>query len=74
MTINDVPEVVVDPSGGHKFIVAKLTDDNGGEKLVVRAHEKCDYHDDILDLLKDEVRPINLRARCIEGGSDWYQS
>src|SRR3989344_9469977 len=68
MTLNDVQEVVIDPSGGYKFIVAKLTDSNGGEKLVVRAQENCGYHNDILNLLRHEVRPSGLNARCIGGG------
>lgn len=68
MTINEVPEVVVDPSGGYKFIVAKLVDGNGGEKLVVRAKEEhCNYHDDILDWLKSEVVSSGLKAFCIGG-------
>lgn len=69
MTLTDVPEVVVDPSGGYKFIVAKLIDDNGGEKLVVRAKEEhCDYHDDLLSWLRREVSSSGLKAFCIGGG------
>lgn len=69
MTLTDVPEVVVDPSGGYKFIVAKLTDSNGKEKLVVRAMEEhCDYHDDILNWLKREVSSSGLKTFCIGGG------
>lgn len=68
MTLADVPEVVVDPSGGYKFIVAKLTDNNGEEKLVVRANKDCNYHNHILEMLCREVQQNGLKTYCIGGG------
>ena len=68
MTINEVSTVVIDPRDGYKFIVAQLTDGNGGSKLVVRANQDCSYHRDILAILRREVRPSGLEARCIGGG------
>ena len=67
MTINEVREVVIDPAKGYKFIVAQLTDGNGGKRLVVRANQKCGFHRDILALLRQEVRPSGLDAHCIGG-------
>jgi len=68
MTINEVPEVVIDPAEGYKFIVAELTDGNGGKRLVVRANQDCHMHRDILALLRREVRPSGLDAHCTGGG------
>jgi len=68
MTINEVREVVIDPAKGYKFIVAQLTDGNGGKRLVVRANQKCGFHRDILALLWQEVRPHGLNAHCTGGG------
>lgn len=68
MTITDVREVVIDPAEGYKFIVAQLTDGNGGKRLVVRANQDCSYHRDILALLRREVRPHGLDAHCTGGG------
>ncbi len=68
MTINDVPEVVIDPSDGYKFIVGQLTDGNGGKRLVVRANQDCSMHYKILAMLAREVQSSGLRANCIGGG------
>ena len=70
MTINEVLEVVVDPENSHKFIVAELSDGNGGKRLVVRAPKYVRYelHADILEFLQKEVGSSGLKARCIGGG------
>ncbi|MBI2062082.1 MAG: hypothetical protein HYT64_00060 [Candidatus Yanofskybacteria bacterium] len=68
MTINEVREVVIDSVEVYKFIVAQLTDGNGGKRLVVRANESCRYHQDAFDLLRQEVRPHGLDVHCIGGG------
>ena len=68
MTITDVREVVIDHAEGYKFIVAQLTDSNGGKRFVVRANQDCSYHRDILALLRREVRPHGLDAHCTGGG------
>lgn len=70
MTINNVPEVVIDSHGGHKFIVAELIDDDGNRRLIVRANQNCEEHKDILRLLGEEIREsnLNLRVRCVGGG------
>lgn len=68
MSIANVKDVVIDAKDGYKFIVAELSDGSGSKKLVVRADQERDYHDDILKALKREVEPCGLRARCIGGG------
>lgn len=68
MCLDTLQEVVIDPSDGYKFIVANVTDGNGGTKMVVRANQDCKYHRDILAILRREVRPFGLDARCIGGG------
>ncbi|MDO8482682.1 MAG: hypothetical protein Q7S86_02600 [bacterium] len=71
MTLNEVPEVVVDPEDNYKFIVVELTDVNSNKRLVVRAKARpgFKYHSDILDLLCHDVFSSGLKARCIGGGS-----
>ena len=66
MDINNVPDVAIDSCDGYKFIVAELTDGNGGKRLVVRANQTRTFHRDILALLRLEVRPLN--AYCNGGG------
>lgn len=68
MTIDELPEVVIDAFGGRKFIIAQLGDAADNKRLVVRANQECNYHDDILKLLRQEVRPYGLNAHCIGGG------
>ena len=67
MTINEVVEVVIDSTGGYKFIVAEVTD-GVTKRLVVRAQENCSYHRDILDVLRMDLRANRMTARCIGGG------
>ncbi|MCI0533579.1 hypothetical protein L0Y49_05175 [bacterium] len=64
--LQNVPTVSIDPSGGYKFIVAKITDGSGGQKLVIRANGQCDYHRDILEDLRDQINGLN--ASCIGWG------
>ena len=63
-----VADVKIDERGGYKFIVARVTDGKGGEKLVVRAEASCAYHRDILAILRQEVRSVGLNAECVGGG------
>lgn len=62
-------EVVIDSSGGYKFIVATATDRNGKTQTIVRANEKCNKHRGILTLLEKEAAPLGLTVRCIGGGN-----
>ena len=68
MTLETLQEVIVDSQDGYKFIVANVTDGNGGTRMVIRANQDCDYHQDILALLRREVRPHGLDAHCTGGG------
>ncbi len=65
MQLNELPDVVIDAMGGYKFIVVQVSDGNDS-KIVIRANEHCDYHRDILALLRREAS--GLGARCIGGG------
>lgn len=67
MTIHEVAEVVIDRTGGYKFIVAEVTD-GVTSRLVVRAQENCSYHRDILDVLQRNLRANGMTACCIGGG------
>lgn len=68
MTIEEVPDVVIDERGGYKFIVAVVTNSDNKQKTVIRANEKCDYHKRILAQLQNEIYIFGLKAKCIGGG------
>ena len=70
MALDDIPAVQIDESGGHKYIVAEVTDKATGlSKLVVRANAGCGYHSEIFELLKQELRQDpQLSVSCIGGG------
>lgn len=61
-----LPTVLIDESGGYKFIVAivKIGDKS---KMVIRADATCDYHRDILRQLSFEIS--GGKACCIGGGN-----
>ena len=65
LDLSQLPVVLIDKTGGYKFIVAIVSD---GEisKMVVRANQYCEYHRDILKELRLEMPSLN--ARCIGGG------
>jgi phosphohistidine phosphatase len=67
MTIHEVAEVVVDASGGYKFIVAEVSDGTI-TRLVVRADQSCELHRYILRGTREQLSPHGLQARCIGGG------
>jgi len=68
MYFHTLQRVVIDRQGGYKFIVVRVTDSNGRGKMVIRAKAECEYHRDILAILRQELMPHNLDARCIGGG------
>jgi len=68
MTVNEVEEVVIDAKDGYKFIVVKLIDNEDNKKLIIRADQNCEYHDEIFDSLRRGIRTNGLKARCIGGG------
>lgn len=69
MNLDEVSRVTVDHKYGHKFIVARLTDGSGRERIVVRArNEDFKYHVDILSLLKREVATGGINVQCVGGG------
>jgi hypothetical protein len=65
MELNQIPNVIVDPEGGYKYILAVVFSYNGRKK-VVRADKQCDFHREILERLEDEVYPLG--TRCVGGG------
>ena len=68
MNLETLQEVVIDRCDSYKFIVANVTDDNDNSKLVVRVNNHYAIHAEILFILREEVRPLGLKACCIGGG------
>jgi hypothetical protein len=65
ITLSELPVVVIDKTGGYKFIVIKVSESEVS-KFVVRADAGCGYHDDIFQKFRREAQ--GLSARCIGGG------
>jgi|SRR3989338_2917486 len=68
MLLDEVPVVALELGGHRKFIVARLTDAGGREKIVFRAQRKVSVHIDLVRDLEDEVEGSQIRVRCIGGG------
>jgi hypothetical protein len=68
MNLQDVPVVKIDSDDGNKFIVAVVRDEDGEKKLVVRANQKCRYHFEIEDQLREEIYGTGMGAYAIGGG------
>lgn len=66
MDLKNLPDVVIDPRGGYKFVTCEVTDKNGNSKIVVRARENADYHREIVRQLKMEA--VELNVYCLGGG------
>lgn len=65
MDLKNIPQVKIDPRGGYKYIVVKVSDEKGRKKLLVRADKRCFMHINILEMVH---REIGLSACCIGGG------
>ncbi len=73
MLIKNIPSVVIEKNGGYKFILAKITDQNGKEKLVVRAHEEgFNYCYELVDALVKEA--VGLKVGYLGGGRIYVNS
>jgi hypothetical protein len=70
MNIQDVPVVKSVGEEGYKFIVVCVVKpETKEEKLVVRAHQDCEYHRDILAWFKnEELQGSSLKCGCVGGG------
>jgi len=66
--LDEIPTVVIDEIGGYKFILARVSDGAGNEKLVVRACDKpeLDYHWKLVRALAHESKV--LYVECLGGG------
>ena len=67
MRLDDVADVVVDRTGGHKYIVVAVIDEAGNTKLIVRADKRQEYHMDIFDAVRMHF-PGSWKSRCVGGG------
>ena len=68
---SSVHEVVIDPSGIFKYIQIRVTGNNGvGERILIRGHTHCKYHDDILQMYRQPLLAISgvTNVTCIGGG------
>lgn len=68
--ISDVPEVIVDPSGVFKYIQIRVSGDTFGDRLLVRGHQRCKYHDDVFQIYRKSLLrlPGVTSVECVGGG------
>ncbi len=67
MSINDIPETLIDSSGRFKYILIKLTQD-GQSRFVVRGTIRGEYHADILDEFQSTIKGVKCQVECVGGG------
>lgn len=69
-SIDDVPEVIVDPSGVFKYIQIRVSGADFGDRLLVRGHQRCKYHDDVFQIYRKSLLrlPGVTSVECVGGG------
>ena len=70
MTLEEVPDVLIDERGGDRFIVLRIAHPSGKEKRVVRANQKRVSHLGLLtEFQREELSTfLECDVTCIGGG------
>lgn len=58
-TLDDVPDVDIDPEGTFKYVLIRVRHD-GKEKYIVRGYEDCGYHADVFARTKASLAGIGV--------------
>jgi len=63
-----VPVVDIDDNGTFKYVLLKVN--NTGSTYLVRGHKWADYHDDLVQECKRQLRDnsSNVSVKCVGGG------
>ncbi|XP_063972625.1 14 kDa phosphohistidine phosphatase-like [Diachasmimorpha longicaudata] len=70
-TLNQIPDVDIDPNGVFKYILVHIHDDNNKQsKPIVRGYARCQWHADIYDEIGNELKKYGagLDTECVGGG------
>ncbi|VDM98849.1 unnamed protein product [Thelazia callipaeda] len=74
MSLDDIPDVNIDPSGVFKYIVVRVTSKSTSkEKLIVRGFTSCKWHKNILQLTEKEIGN-SFSLKCVGGGRIRHES
>jgi hypothetical protein len=60
MNLEEIPTVSIDPEGRFKYILARITDNQGNQKLVVRGRRDAKEHAALVKELKKNIGDMNL--------------
>ncbi|XP_002977571.2 uncharacterized protein LOC9656108 isoform X1 [Selaginella moellendorffii] len=63
----DVQTTEID-EGKFKYVLIRLKDSSGNQKLVVRGNKELPFHTDILEAFQKEVAPLGLQVEAMGGG------
>ncbi|CAM6092596.1 unnamed protein product [Calypogeia fissa] len=69
---SDVPTVDID-EGSFKYVLMRMSDQEGNQKLVVRGTKAFAYHTDILGASSTELKPLGLEVEQLGGGRMEHQ-
>lgn len=64
----DEIETVQIDEGVFKYVLIRIHDNNGSQKLIVRGNSALAYHSDILEQARDNIEPSKLQADPLGGG------
>ncbi|KAJ1373200.1 hypothetical protein KIN20_035548 [Parelaphostrongylus tenuis] len=68
MPLSDIADVDIDPSGTFKYILIQCSDKSkNDQKFIVRGYSKCEYHDDIFKLARNDAGDA-FNLKCVGGG------
>ena len=71
-TLDDIPNVSIDPTGRFKYIQIRLRLDSK-EKYVVRGYKRAEYHADILDEFEKRIENKEIKVECVGGGRIFHE-
>uniref|UniRef100_A0A915Q0G3 Sex-regulated protein janus-B n=1 Tax=Setaria digitata TaxID=48799 RepID=A0A915Q0G3_9BILA len=68
MSLENIPDVDIDPEGLFKYVMIKVTAKlTGEEKLVIRGYKHCKWHKNIFKQTEKEVGS-SFSLKCVGGG------
>ncbi|KAL3984802.1 Janus/Ocnus (Ocnus) family protein [Acanthocheilonema viteae] len=68
MSLENIPDVDIDPEGLFKYIMIKVTSKStGNEKWIVRGYKHCKWHKNIFEQTEKEIGS-SFSLKCVGGG------
>ncbi|KAM9444180.1 14 kDa phosphohistidine phosphatase [Clarias gariepinus] len=74
-SLNNVPEVEIDPEGKFKYILVRVkVKDGTAHKDIVRGTKSAEYHNNIFEKLSPAMDALGLECSCLGGGKIEHDS